>query len=72
MCSRFKSSVLYAVSSVAALIGAFVLGATGAQAASCSGVAALSMDDRRLAPKRSTGLPTTRAGKGSDPTVGDR
>lgn len=43
MCCRFKSSVLYAVSGAAALIGAFVLGATGAQAASCSGLAALSM-----------------------------
>ena len=43
MCSRFKYSVLYAVSSVAALIGAFVLGTTGAQAASCSGLASLSM-----------------------------
>jgi hypothetical protein len=29
------------------------------------------MDGRRLAPERSTGLPTTRACKGSDPTAYD-
>jgi len=41
---KAKSKVLYAVSSVAALLGVFALGATGAEAgASCSGLAALSM-----------------------------